>query len=142
MPDVVAAIVALLLADADVAGQVGARGFGGELPADETASMPRKAFVVRASGGASLTGGSFAEVDAQRLDVFTFGATPAEAGALSDLISLKLRRVERTVSAQTLIHWVKSAGGYSSGREPVTEWPRTFRSFQVLHALGPVPGVN
>ena len=142
MADVVAAIVAFLLADADISSEVDGRGFGGELPADEAAWMPRKAFVVRASGGASLTGGSFAEVDTQRLDVLTYGATPAEAGALNDLIALKLRRMQRAVVMQTLIHWVKSAGGYSSGREPETEWPRTFRSFQVLHALGSVPGVN
>jgi len=130
--------VELLLADADVAAAVAARGFGGELPASETKHMPRAAFVVRASGGVSLSGDSYAEADTQRIDVFTYGATPREAGALADLIALTLRRVERQVSANTLVHWVKSAGGYASGREPVTEWPRAFRSFQVFHALGNV----
>lgn len=133
--DPVAAVVAILLADADVAARVAARGFGGELPAGEAASMPRQCFVVRASGGPSLTGGSLAEADAQRVDLFAYAETPGLAGSLADLCALKLRRVRRQVAAQTLVHWVKNAGGYSQGREPVTEWPRAFRSFQIFHAL-------
>lgn len=139
MPDVpadpVAAVVAILLADAGITARVGARGFGGELPADEADDMPRPAFVVRASGGSSLTGDSYAEHDSQRVDLFAFGRTPAEAAALADLCALTLRRVERQVAAGAVVHWVKSAGGYSSGREPVTDWPRAWRSFQVFYAL-------
>lgn len=133
--DPVLAVVAILLADADVAARVSARGFGGELPASETAMMPRPCFVVRASGGPSLTEGSYARADTQRVDLFAYAETAQAAGALADLIALKLRQVRRQVAEGTLVHWVKSAGGYASGREPVTEWPRAFRSFQVFHGL-------
>jgi hypothetical protein len=139
MPDVpadpIGALVSVLLADSDVAALVGTRGFGGELPPGETAAMPRAAFVMRASGGTPLTSGSFAEVEAQRIDVYAYGATARQAAQLADLIALKLRRIERTVEDGTLIHWVKSAGGYSSGREPETDWPRAWRSFQIFFAL-------
>ncbi|WP_225205386.1 hypothetical protein [Novosphingobium huizhouense] len=139
MPDVAAdpigALVALLLADSDIAAIAAARGYGGELPAAQTRLMPRPAFVLRASGGVSLTAGSNAEIDAQRVDLFAYGETPNVAGQLADLIALKLRRVERRTVNGTLIHWVKSAGGYSSGREPETDWPRAWRSFQVMFAL-------
>lgn len=139
MPDVpadpIGALVAAMLADVDVAAIVGTRGFGGELAPAETRLMPRSAFVLQASGGVSLSAGSFAEVDAQRVDLFAYGKTPALAGNLADLIALKLRRMERSTVNGTLIHWVKSAGGYSSGREPDTDWPRAWRSFQVLFAL-------
>jgi hypothetical protein len=131
----VSAVVAILLADSAIAALVGARAFGGELPASETALMPRRALVVKASGGVSLTSGSYAEHDTIRVDVFAFGAMPREAGDLAALVSLVLRRVERQVAAATLVHWVKSAGGFSSGREPGTEWPRAMQSFQVFHAL-------
>jgi hypothetical protein len=133
--DPIGALVSLLLADSDVAAIVGARGFGGELPPAETASMPRAAFVIKASGGTPLTSGSSAEVDAQRVDVYAYAATALLAGKLADLIGLKLRRIERKVVSGTLIYWVKSAGGYSSGREPDTDWPRAWRSFQVFFAL-------
>jgi hypothetical protein len=144
MPDVIAdpvgALVRYLLDDADVAAIVTMRGFGAELPAAEAAAMPRAAFVLRPSGGAPLTSGSFAEVDAQRIDLFAYGHTPSLAGQLADLIGLKLRRLDRRTIDGTLVHWVKSAGGYSSGREPDTDWPRAWRSFQVLYALVKVGG--
>ncbi len=139
MPDVaadpIAAVVAYLLADGDVAAKVVARGYGGELPPAETKLMPRAAFVVKASGGAPLTGASFAEADVQRIDIYAYGRTPNEAGQLSSLIMLKLRRLQRRVVGGVLLHWVNSAGGYTSGREPETEWPRAWRSFQVFFAL-------
>jgi hypothetical protein len=133
--DPIGAVVALLLADSDVAAMVGTRGYGGELPPAETKQMPRTAFVVKASGGAPLMAGTFAEAEAQRIDVYTYGRTPKQAGDLSNLIALKLRRVQRQISAGTLLHWVNNAGGYSSGREPETDWPRAWRSFQVFFAL-------
>lgn len=139
MPDVAAdpvgALVAAMLADSDVVAMVGTRGFGGELPPGETADMPRAAFVIRASGGVPLLGGSYVEAEAQRVDVYAYGKTAAQAAKLADLLGLKLRRIQRRIVNGTLIYWVNSAGGYSSGRDPETEWPRAWRSFQVFFAL-------
>lgn len=67
-----------------------------------------------------------------------YGATPIQAMAVMEDAALALRRVSHRVAAQTLVYWVQSAGGYSSGREPETEWPRVFQSFQLLYALGRV----
>lgn len=143
MADPVAALVAILKAEPTAAAAAGlgtpARVFGGELPAGETAAMPRRAIVLRASGGVSLTGGSYAEHDTMRVDLFAYGETPAIAATLNAWAALALRRVERRKAAGTLVHWVRPAGGYSSGREPVAEWPRAFQSFQVFHALESVP---
>lgn len=138
--DPVAAVVAILKAAPDAPGGLAGRVFGSELPAGEAAAMPRAGIVVRASGGVSLTSGSYAEHDTMRVDLFAYGQTAALAASLNAWAALQLRRVERVVAAQTLVHWVGSAGGYSSGREPVTEWPRAFQSFQVFHALQAVPG--
>ncbi|MDZ4307562.1 hypothetical protein, partial [Allopontixanthobacter sp.] len=74
--DLTAAVTAYLKSDAALAALVGTRVFGGEMPPAETAQMPRKALVLRASGGVSLTAGSHAEHDTQRLDLFSFGETP------------------------------------------------------------------
>lgn len=136
--DPIGALVAILLGVADIAGQVDDRGFGGELPADLAASMPLRAFVIRGSGGVPLNDDSNVEVDTQRVDVFTYGRTPAEAAMLMADVALALRRVERQVAAHTLVHWVNSAGGFSQGREPDTQWPRVFQSFQMLYALARV----
>lgn len=133
--DPVAAVVELLKADAGTAAIAGTRVFGGELPADEAANMPRAAIVVAASGGTSLTAKSFAEFDTARVDLFAYGATPREAEQLADTAALALRRARRKVWAGTLIHWINPAGGSAGARDPDAAWPRVFRSFQLLHAL-------
>jgi len=135
MADLMAALVALLKADASIAALVGARVFGGELPPAETRHMPRQAIVIQPSGGISLTAGSYAEHDTQRVDVFGYGRTPKEAAELVATAALALRRVQRGVWAGVLIHWARSAGGFSARRDPDAAWPRAFQSFQVFHAL-------
>jgi hypothetical protein len=133
--DLEGGVVAYLKSDLVTATVTEGRVFGGELPASETASMPRTAIVVRASGGVSLTGESKLEHDTQRVDVFAFGATPRAAAAAMRAANLALRRLERSVHAGCLIHWANAASGSLAGREPVTEWPRQFQSFQVMHGL-------
>jgi len=133
--DLEAGLRAYLLDQASVTALVATRVFGGELPADETASMPRGAIVLKASGGVSLTGESELDHDTQRIDLFTFGATPREAATIMRTAALALRRLQRGIYANVAIHWVNPAGGSSPGREPGTEWPRHFQSFQALHGL-------
>lgn len=135
MADVVGALVEILKADGNVAARAGDRVFGGEVPQREARHMPRQALLVKPSGGVSLTGGSYAEHDTQRIDLFGYGATPMEAAELVGIAALVMRRVNRAVAADTLIHWCQPAGGFSSGREPNTDWPRVFMSFQVFAAL-------
>lgn len=135
MADLEGGLVAFLKADPFVAALAAGRVFGGELPASETASMPRPAIVVKASGGVSLLGDTFVDHDTQRVDVFTFGPTPREAGRVMRAAFYALRSLRRSVHAGCLIHWANAASGSIAGREPVTEWPRQFQSFQVMHGL-------
>lgn len=135
MVDLVASLVALLDADAGIADDAEGRVFGGELPAAESAFMPRRAIVVRPSGGPSLFADSYVQADTQRVDISAYGATVAEATALLDRAAGVLLPIQRRASAGVLIHWVKSAGGFWTGRDPQFGWPRAWRSFQVLHAL-------
>jgi hypothetical protein len=133
--DLEAGVVAFLKADAATAALVETRVFGGELPADETASMPRRAIVLRGSGGVEINGDSFVETDTKRIDVFTYGATPREADRVMKTAALALRRLRRGVYAGVLIHWANVASSSIPGREPLAEWPRQFQSFQVMHGL-------
>lgn len=135
MADPVAATVELLKGAPSFAAIAADRAFGGELPADQAAHMPRSALVVKPSGGVSMTGATNVLHDTNRLDLFAFGATPQAAAELMAVVDLILRKAERVVKAATLIHWYQPAGGFSSGREPDTDWPRVFKSFQVFHAL-------
>lgn len=133
--DLTAGLVAYLKTPAVLHQLVQGRVFGGELPAAQTETMPRKALVVSASGGISLMGASFIEADTQRVDLFAYGETPIEAGRVMAEAALAMRRLRRSIHAGVLIHWANPAGGAIPGREPQTEWPRQFQSFQVMHGL-------
>jgi hypothetical protein len=108
---------------------------GGELHEDETPGMPQGAVVLKSSGGVDLHGGSYAEVETRRFDVFTFGRTRLEADQLMAEVALAFKRLRRGVYGGVLINSVNSAGGQSGGREPGVEWPRAWRSFQAEFAL-------
>ena len=127
------AIITILKADAGVLALVGTRVFGDELPRSETASMPRKAVVVSAAGG---TPPSYATatmpLESQRLDVFCYGETLYEAEQVRQAVYGSLRAVERTVAANVLVHWARPAGGAMAGRDPGTEWPLKWNSWQIL----------
>jgi len=133
--DLEGGVVAYLKTGPFVTALTGTRIFGGELPAAETAAMPRHAIVVRASGGSSLTGESTNQHDTQRLDVFAFGPTPREAARVMRAAAYHLRGLTRSVHGGVLLHWAVPASGSLAGREPETEWPRQFQSFQVMHGL-------
>ena len=132
--DVIAAVVALLKADAGVSALAGTDVYGVEMPADAVARMPIDAIVVQPSGGVSLTEGSDAALDAQRIDIMAYAATPNEANALRRTAAWALTRTKRRVVANTLIHWVKKAGGFYAARERDGQWPQSFQSFQILYS--------
>jgi len=134
LADIVTAIVELLKADAGVAALCGDRVFGGELPPDEAAAMPRTAIVVQPSGGPAFQPRGRVKADAQRLDLVAYGATLTEAMTLRDALRVALVMGVRRLVAGVLIHWVQSAGGYMTGRDRDGQWPYAFQSFQALYS--------
>lgn len=135
MSDPLGAMVAALLADAPTAAIAGTDVFGGELSPDVLARMPTSAILLVPSGGVSLTGGSSAEVDGQRLDLFAFAGTPGDANRLRATAARRLQMIEREVFAGTLIHWVNRAGGFALARDRDGQWPQAFQSFQVFYSF-------
>lgn len=133
--DIIAAIVKRLEAAVDVAALADGRVFGGELPAEEAAHMPRAAVVIRPSGGASLTAGTFSRHDTQRFDLLAYSATAAEANRLARICRADLTALRRRVVAGCLIHWIERAGGFTAGRDKDAAWPIAFQSFQAFYAL-------
>jgi len=136
--DVVSALVAYLAADAGVAALVGARVFGIELPAAEAAAMPRKALLLRESGGVSPVDAGYTELAGQRLDVFAYGETPYEArrvGRAAYGVLKQLRRATVDVGGTaTLVHSVSEAGGALTLRDTEAGWAARFQSFQALYS--------
>jgi hypothetical protein len=137
IPDYVEALRLFLLDDDDVAELVDTRGFGGELPVQEAEEMPRTAIVIREAGGGVL-GTGFQAYGDQRVDVLAYGATPLEASDLYRVIQPALKQLARVVFAECLLHWARRAGGPVPMRDPNTDWPFMYSSWQLLVAETPV----
>lgn len=138
MADIVTAIVEILKADVGVAALCGTRVFGGELPDLETPDMPRQCIVIQPSGGVSFQASGYVDADTQRLDLIAYGASPYQADRLRDAGRAVLVKVKRQVSANVLVHWVQSAGGFLAARDRDGQWPYAFQSFQALFATDEV----
>ena len=128
----ITAVVAFLLADADVAGQVSTRGFGGELPRDESVSMPRKCFVVRYAGGPPDS--TQMEVNRTRMDIWHYGATPLEAEQVRLATYQALKLTRRVVIASTIILSTVKEAGPITLRDPDGDWPLTIDTWGVIAA--------
>ena len=138
MSDPVAAIVALLKADAGVSALVSTRVFGEELPQAQAADMPRKGVVIRSAGGVSPVGGTLRHTG-RRVDAICWGETPYEAGRINRAVFCALKEVRRERIAldagAVLIHWIEDASGPLSLRDADTSWPAVTQSFQIFHAM-------
>ena len=133
--DIIGALVALLKADAAIAVLAGDDVYGTELPQDAVKRMPQRMIVINPSGGSSLMSGSDVDFDTQRFDLFAYGVTPRDANQLRAVARAVLLKVQRRLINGTLIHWINSGGGFFDARERDGQWPQSFQSFQVLHAL-------
>lgn len=134
MSDIVAALVAVLTADPATAEMAGGHVYGVELPKAAVEAMPLNALVVQPSGGTPLTAESDAALETQRVDILAYAATPALANELRRRAIAALKKVKRKTFAGVLIHWVNSAGGFSSAREREGLWPQSFQSLQTLYS--------
>ena len=127
MVDPIAAVRAVLRADAAVAALVGDRVYGGELPRAAVDAMPRTAVVVSGAGGPG--GGGYIDFAKVRLDVDCYGATPKEAWQLHLAVRTALKHLRRTVVKGVLLHSADVSADGSSGRDPDTDWPVTVSSY-------------
>ena len=133
MIDVLAAVVSYLRAQSDVSDQVGTRVWGLEIPVsnnptfDQVGRMPQKCIVLRPSGGQGLGDASKVDVFEQRIDVFNYGATGAEANTVHQVSHAAFKSMERNAvtvsSVKMFIHRaVRSSGGIFL-RDPDGDWP-------------------
>lgn len=125
----VVAAVRDFLVDAGVAS---GRVFGGSLPDDQDAHMPRRAVVVRAAGGAGTFGGGYMPVTDRRVDVRCYGAGEWDAGQLSDEVDRLLHHVRDAATSHGRIKWARQAGGPADVTETDTSWQFVLTSWQVF----------
>ena len=142
--DAKAAVIAYLLADADVASLAGTRVFGDEEAfrgvIDEV--IP-KTVTVNRSGGMDDRG--YAPLDHQRFDIKCFGETRYEASKLYDALRLAMKAmVPTTISlndGSVRLYNANRSGGAMDLVDPDAQWPYVWSSWMVTCDDRQVSGV-
>jgi len=126
MIDILAAVIRYLKEDTDVAFQTSGRIYGSEIPAAETAEMPRKCLLIRDAGGREAA--DFVPLASPRFDFFSYGATAYEAAEVDRALWEALHNLSREEANDTLLHSATISGGRLPWKEPATGWPGFVRS--------------
>lgn len=129
MTDILEAMIEILKADSGVIVLVNDRVYGEELPREEIVNMPRKNVVLVSAGGIEKT-----KTDTlvnRRFDVWCYGETMYEAAALDSVVFDAIKKINRIVICDTLIHSAGLSGGPTKFRDPDSGWPAMIRSINV-----------
>ena len=127
IPDPIADIRALLVADAAVSALVAERVFHSDLPESESSSMPRQAVVVAQAGGPGRH--KKLKTRSIRLDTLCYGATLYESLQLHLVVREALETLARTSGSVKSVEMVTDG---LNGRDPLKQWPVCFASYRVL----------
>lgn len=127
IPDPVADIREILLADTGVSGLVSERVYHSELPDAESQNMPQQAVVVAQAGGPGRQ--KTLKIRVIRLDTLCYGATLYESyelhQAVREVVETLSRRSNSVISVETI-----SDG--QNARDPLKQWPVCLASYRVL----------
>ena len=133
VPDPLTGLIEFLKADTDLAALVSTRVFGGELPQNQIAAMPRSAVVVSPAGG-GLMGLEYQSWGDVRVDVDCYGATPFASWTTYLAAYRALKMMQAQVFSGCQLKWAKPSARGNLARDPDTDWPITLSSWQVLVA--------
>lgn len=108
---------------------VSTRIWGGRLPEDQIADMPRKCIVLRYAGGYERF--RTHREQQPRILIFCYGEDYFEAGKVDAAVADELIDISRLTVNNTLIHSVGYAGGPRQEVEPDAGWDYVVRSATV-----------
>jgi hypothetical protein len=137
IPDVIGAVRQHLLADSALNTLVSGRIYGQELPRDQNQYMPRKAVVIRSSGGPAQMG--TIPVGDVRIDFRCYGESPLEAMKVFRTVFPRMKfGTMRKAYGSALLHSARQDSGPINLLEPDVEWPFQFSAWMVKMAEIPI----
>ena len=146
IPDPLVALVAFLKADGPVSSLAADRVFGDEIPQDQVDVVSdgqtiQQTVVIRRSGSAGSVGdNSRIRFSKPRVDVFSYGETPYQAGVLDLAVFDALKQMVPNTQGVCRLYDASLLTGPITSREQDTQWPLVFRSYAVAtaeQAVGP-----
>jgi len=127
LPDPIADLRTLLLADSGVAAIAGTSVYGGELPEPQAATAPAAAVVLRPSGGIGRL--KTMKTRTIRIDTVCYGQTLKDSWTLH----LAVREALETLARPTgCVKSVEMASEAANARDSVKQWPTCYASYSVL----------
>lgn len=133
----IGALRAYLTAQSQLNTMVGGRIYGHEIPDFESKDMPRKVILINSVGRGNQNTG-YLPLDNTLKDIRCYAESPYESARLYDLVKVIMREMTRTevlpaagLAPVVLYNAFVVAGGFTN-REPDTNWPVTFGTFNVL----------
>lgn len=135
IPNPLAAVIAYLAGDTDVAALAAARVYGESLPDGQAGAMPRACVVIAASPGAMpVVGRSRLPLYPLRFDAKCYGESAFEATQVFFAVHQALVTLDRVVVGDALLHDVIADTSMMQLRDADGKWPLCFASFTVLAA--------
>ena len=128
IPDPIADIRALLLADSSITDLVGADGvYHSELPDFVAATMPKQAVVLAQAGGPGRPG--TLKTRSIRLDTICYGTELYESYILHQAVREVIETLARRSNSVISVDCVSDG---QNARDPLKQWPVCFASYRVL----------
>lgn len=129
--DPIESLVQLLQADSSISALVGSKVYGGGIPRSENTNMPQPAVTLKPAGG-GMMGTETANWGDMRVDVDCFAATEYDSWQLYLVVAAALKGLRRQSVSGVLLHWARPSSRGLTAIDPMTEWPVTISSWQVL----------
>lgn len=124
-------LMTYLSLDPEITSRVGTRIYGNEIPNSEADNMPRHLILVNPAGTARVDR-SRLNVALRLFDFRCYGPSMYESAYLFLLVARRLKLMERNLSEGVLLYDATQLTGRFTSREPDTEWPVSYGSFQIF----------
>ena len=127
LPDPIADLRSLLLADSGVAAIAGTSVYGGELPQAQATTAPDPTVVIKPAGGIGRL--KTMKTRTIRIDTVCYGQTLKDSWTLH----LAVREALETLGRPTgCVKSVEMASEAANARDSVKQWPTCYASYSVL----------
>lgn len=136
----IGAIRQYLLSESEINTLVDGRVFGIEIPDTEANAMPRKCILINSVGTGNVNAG-FGAYGNTLKDIRCYGETPYESARVYDAVKHYLKQLTRREVTPTgllpvLLYSAIPVSGSFTSREPDTDWPVTFGTYNIMISEG------
>ena len=132
LPDPLAAVRKILLADAELAALVGTEIFVGELPDIYSKSSPPKGAVVIAAAPGTSNQFGCAKLGTNSVDLRSYGTNSTNAHDVGRAVLQVLKFLDRTKTAEGTVLSTSPTNDGLYTRDPNTDWPVWIQSYSIL----------